>query len=181
VHLTVAPEAATVEIGGQLILPLTVHNASSRATHFRLEVRGIPPDWYDLDQPRAALAPFASERVHLTVHPAGGAATVVGNYALTVQITAEDAPTSYASAVVALTVGSGAWLDMGVQQAEVEGREATLHITSVNRSPTPTPVRLARPDQEDRLRVRVAPEDTVIVRAGGAADPLTVHAVPKVQ
>ena len=82
---------------------------------------------------------------------------------------------------MALTVSSGAWLDMGVQLAEVEGREATLHISSVNRSPTPTPVRLARPDQEDRLRVRIAPEDNVIVPAGRAADPITVHVVPKVR
>jgi hypothetical protein len=82
---------------------------------------------------------------------------------------------------VALTVGSGAWWDMGMQLAEVEGREATLPITSVNRSPMPTPVRLARPDQEDRLRLRVAPEDTMIVLAGGAADPITVHVVPKVR
>jgi YVTN family beta-propeller protein len=68
---------------------------------------------------------------------------------------------------------------MDVQPAEVEGREATFHITFVNRSPTPTPVRLAIPDHEDRLRVRVEPEDTVIVPAGGAADPITVHVEPK--
>jgi hypothetical protein len=85
VHLTVAPEVATVEIGGQLILSLTIHNASSRVTRLRIDVSGIPKDWYDLDQPRAALAPFASERVHLTVHPAGGAATVAGMPPTTMQ------------------------------------------------------------------------------------------------
>src|SRR5437588_489683 len=81
-----------------------------------------------------------------------GAATVAGSYALTVQVTAEDDPTNDASAVVALTVGSGRWLDMGVQPAEVEGREATFRITFVNRSHTPVPVRLAASDREDRLR-----------------------------
>jgi YVTN family beta-propeller protein len=181
VHLTVAPEAATVELGGQLILSLTIHNASSRVTRFRLDVSGIPKDWYDLDQPRAVLAPFASQRMHLTVHPAGGAATLAGSYALSMQVTAQDDPTNYASAVVALTVGSGAWLDMDVQPAEVEGREAIFRITFVNRSPTPTPVRLAIPDHDDRLRFRVEPEDTVIVPAGGAADPITVHVASKVR
>jgi YVTN family beta-propeller protein len=181
VHLTVAPEVATVEIGGQLILSLTIHNASSRVTRFRIDVSGIPKDWYDLDQPRARLAPFASQRMHLTVHPAGGAAALAGSYALSVQVTAEDDPTNFASAVVALTVGSGAWLDMDVQPAEVEGREATFHITFVNRSPTPTPVRLALPDHADRLHFRIEPEDTVIVPAGGAADPITVHVAPKVR
>jgi YVTN family beta-propeller protein len=179
VHLTVAPEVATVEIGGQLILSLTIHNASSRVTRFRIDVSGIPKDWYDLDQPRVALAPCASERVHLTVHPAGGAATVAGTYALTVQVTAEHAPNNYAAAVVALTVGSGGWLDLDVQPAEVEGREATFRLTFVNRSPTPIPVRLAIRDHEDRLRFRVEPEDTVIVPAGGAADPITVHVAAK--
>jgi hypothetical protein len=66
-------------------------------------------------------------------------------------------------------------------RTEVEGREATLHIISVNRSPTPTPVRLAIPDQEDRLRVRVAPEANVIVPAGRAAGTITVHVAPKLQ
>jgi hypothetical protein len=45
---------------------------------------------------------------------------VAGSYALTLQVTAEDDPTSHASTVVALTVGSGGWLDMGVQPAEVD-------------------------------------------------------------
>jgi hypothetical protein len=53
--------------------------------------------------------------MYLTVHPAGSAATVAGSCALSVQVTAEDDPTSYASAVVALTVGSGGRLDMDVQ------------------------------------------------------------------
>jgi hypothetical protein len=35
---------------------------------------------------------LSSERVHLTAHPAGGAATVAGRHALTMQVTAGDAP-----------------------------------------------------------------------------------------
>src|SRR5436305_391676 len=57
--------------------------------------------------------------------------------------------------------------------------EATFRITFVNRSPTPTPVQLLASDHEDRLRVRIEPEDTVIVPAGGTADPITVHVAPK--
>ena len=123
VHLTVVPEAAQVERGGQLTLSLTIRNASRMVTGFRIDVSGIPRDWYDLDQTRATLAPFSHERLHLTVHPTAGTATLAGSYAITVHVTAEDDPTSYASTVVALTVGSGGWVDMGVQPAEVEGRE----------------------------------------------------------
>jgi hypothetical protein len=121
VHLTVAPEAAKVELGGRVILSLTIQNAGSMARRCRIDVSGIPKDWYDLDQPCASLAPYSSERVHLTVHPAGGAATAAGSYALTVQVTAEEDPTSSASAVVALTVGSGGWLDMEVQPRRWRG------------------------------------------------------------
>src|SRR2546421_185296 len=181
VHLTVVPEAAQVELGGQLTLSLTIRNASRMGTVFRIDVSGIPRDWYDLDQTRASLAPSSHERVHLTVHPTAGAATLAGSYAITVHVTAEDDPTNHASTVVALTVDSGAWLDMSVQPAEVEGREATFRITFVNRSHTPVPVRLAASDREDRLSFRIEPDDTVIVPAGAAADSITVHVVPKVR
>jgi hypothetical protein len=70
-------------------------------------------------------------------------------------------------------------LDMDVQPAEVEGHEATFRITFVNRSPTPIPVQLSASDHEDQLRFRIEPEDTVIVPAGEAADPITVHVAPK--
>ena len=39
----------------RLILSLTIHNASSMVTRLRIDGSGIPGDWYDLDQPRAAL------------------------------------------------------------------------------------------------------------------------------
>jgi hypothetical protein len=58
-----------------VILSLTIQNASSMVTHLRIDVSDIPKDWYNLDQPRASLAPFSSERVHFSVHPARGAAT----------------------------------------------------------------------------------------------------------
>jgi hypothetical protein len=38
------------------------------------------------------LGQLSSERVHLTMHPARGAATVAGRYALTVQVTAAGDP-----------------------------------------------------------------------------------------
>jgi hypothetical protein len=48
---------------------------------------------------------LSSERVHLPVHPAGGAAIVAGRYALTVQDTAGDALLlKSAQAMVATTV-----------------------------------------------------------------------------
>ncbi|HKO23829.1 MAG TPA: hypothetical protein VJY65_03705, partial [Chloroflexota bacterium] len=82
------------------------------------------------------------------------------------------------ASTAALTVSTDG-LDMDVQPAEVEGPEATFRITFVNRLHTPIPVRLSASDHEDRLRFRIEREDTVIVPAGGAADPMTVHVAPK--
>jgi hypothetical protein len=67
VHLTVAPEAAKVELGGRVILSLTIQNAGSMTRRFRIDVSGIPKDWYDLDQPCASRAPVSK---HLSISPA---------------------------------------------------------------------------------------------------------------
>src|SRR5919199_789231 len=180
VQLTVAPEAAQVALGEQLSLAITVRHTGRSRTHYRLDVSGIPADWYTLDRPYIALHPAASAQVLLTVHPPARPVTIAGRYTLTVHVQAAEDPDLQTATAVALTVGTGE-LDMDVQPAEAEGREATFRITFVNRSPTPTPVRLSASDHENWLRFRSEPEDTVFVPAGGAADPITVHVAPKVR
>jgi hypothetical protein len=177
VRLTVVPDAAEVVPGGQLSLTLTVQNTGHSGAHYRLDVSGIPADWYDLDRSFVALLPGASAQTRLTVHPPASPAAMAGRYTLAVHVRAAEDPAIQPSTVVALTVSTGG-LDMDVQPAEVEGCEATFRITFVNRSHTPTPVRLSASDHEDRLRFRIEPEDTVIVPAGEAADPITVHVAP---
>jgi hypothetical protein len=180
VRLTVVPEAAQVALGEQLSLALTVRHTGRSRAHYRLDVSGIPADWYTLDRPYVALHPAASVQVLLTVHPPARPVTIAGRYTLTVHVRAAEDPDLQTATAVALTMSTGE-LDMDVQPAEVQGPEATFRITLVNRSPTPTPVRLSAADQEDRLHFRIEPEDTVIVPAGGVADPITVHVAPKVR
>jgi hypothetical protein len=178
VRLTVVPEAAQVALGEQLSLALTVRHTGRSSAHYRLDVSGIPADWYTLDRPYVALQPATSARVLLTVHPPARPVSLAGRYTLTVHVRAAEEPDLQTATAVALMVSTGE-LDMDVQPAEVEGPEATFRITFVNRSPTPIPIRLSASGQEDRLRVRIEPEDSVIVPAGGAADPITVHVAPK--
>jgi hypothetical protein len=42
VHVTVTPEAAKVELAGRLILALTIQNASSMVTRFRIDLASVP-------------------------------------------------------------------------------------------------------------------------------------------
>jgi hypothetical protein len=58
-----------------------VEHLGIEVTCFRIAAGGISKDRYDLDQPRALLAPFSSERLHLTAHPAGSTPTAAGSYA----------------------------------------------------------------------------------------------------
>src|SRR5919199_3690984 len=179
VQLTVAPEAAQVALGEQLSLAITVRHTGRSRTHYRLDVSGIPADWYTLDRPYIALHPAASAQVLLTVHPPARPVTIAGRYTLTVHVQAAEDPDLQTATAVALTVSTGE-LDMDVQPAEAEGHEATLRITFVNRSSTPTPVQLSASDHEDRLRVRIAPEDTVIDRTGAPPNSSNTQMSPDV-
>src|SRR5437763_1045078 len=154
VRLTVVPEAAQVALGEQLSLALTVRHTGRSRAHYRLDVSGIPADWYTLDRPYVALQPATSAQVVLTVHPPARPVTLAGRYTLTVQVRAAEGADRQTATAVALTVSTGE-LDMDVQPAEVEGPEATFRITFVNRSPTPTPVQLSASDHEERLRFRI--------------------------
>src|SRR5205823_9218246 len=105
VHLTVAPDEVYLGLGGRRDVMLTVRNAGSSVAHYRLDIRGIPAAWYDLDQPRVALPATASAHVHLAVHPPAGATSTAGSYPITVQVTCEDDPAHRAAAGFVLTVG----------------------------------------------------------------------------
>src|SRR5919201_2677475 len=128
VHVTVAPDEVYLALGERRDVMLTVQNTGSSAERYRLEVSGIPAEWYDLDRPRVALPVLASAHVHLAVHLPAGAPSTAGRYPITVQVTSEDDPTHRASAGFVLTVGSGSALDMDVQPVEATGQEATFHI-----------------------------------------------------
>ena len=181
VHLTVAPDEVYLGLGGRRDVMLTVHNAGSRVAHYRLDIRGIPAAWYDLDQPRVALPATASAHVHLAVHLPAGATSTAGRYPITVQVTSEDDPAHRASAGFVLTVGSGSALDMDVRPEEAAGRDATFHLAFLNQSPAPAVVALAACDSTDALCVHIEPPDPVVVPTGATAVLATVHVSPKVR
>src|SRR5436305_6294736 len=131
VRLTVMPDAVQMPRGGWLSLSATVQNAGSTGDRYRLDVSGVPEDWYTLDTHCVSLAPGAREQLHLLLHPPAGTTTAAERYSLTVQVTSEDGLTIQASAVVALEVDGGG-LSMDVSPAEAEGRQATFRVTFLN-------------------------------------------------
>src|SRR5207244_12768919 len=130
----------------RLSLSLTVQHTGCSGTRYHLEVSGVPATWYDLDPPRVALLPAASAQVLLTVHPPASPVTMAGRYTLTVQVRAGEDPALPASAVVALTVGTGG-LDMGVQPAGAVGRKAVFGRPLLNPITLPVVVALAACDR----------------------------------
>jgi hypothetical protein len=175
----VASEEAYLALGGQRDVLLTVQNTGSNVEHYRLEVRGIPAEWYDLDQPRVALPASASAHVPLAVHLPAGATTTAGRYPITVQVTSEDDPTNRAAAGFVLTVGSGSGLDMDVRPAEATGQEATFQIAFLNQALASAVVALAARDSADALCVHIEPPAPVVVPTGTTAALATVHVRPK--
>ena len=179
VQVTVAPEQVYLALGGRRDAMLTVQNTGSRVERYRLEVRGIPAEWYDLDRPRVALPAPASAHVHLAVHLPPVLGAPAGRYPITVQVTSEDDPTQRASAGFVLIVGGGNALDMDVRPAEATGRDATFQIAFLNQAPAPAIVALTARDSDDALGVHIEPPDPVVVPPGASAALATVHVSPK--
>jgi hypothetical protein len=175
----VASDEVYLARGGRRDVMLTVQNTGSSVEHYRLDVSGIPAEWYDLDQPRGALPASASADVHLAVHLPDGAPSAASRYPVTVQVTSEDDPTQRASAGFVLIVSGDSGLDMDVQPAEATGRDATFQIAFLNQGPAPAVVALAARDSEDALCVHIEPPDPVVVPPGATAALATVHVRPK--
>src|SRR5205085_10703804 len=161
VLVTVAPDEVYLALGGRRDVMLTVQNTGSSVERYCLEVRGIPAEWYDLDQPRGALPASASADVHLAVHLPAGATSAASRYPVTMQVTSEDDPTQRASAGFVLIVSGDSALDMDVRPAEATGRDATFQIAFLNQGPAPAVVALTARDSEDALCVHIAPPDPV--------------------
>src|SRR5918912_815342 len=178
VHVTVAPDEVYLAPGGQRDVMLTVQNTGS-VEHYRLDVRGIPAECCDLDQPRLTLPASASADVQLGVHLPADATSTSGRYPVTVQVTSEDDPTRRASVGFVLIVGSGSGLDMDVRPAESTGRDATFQIAFLNQGPAPAVVALAARDSEDALCIHIEPPDPVVIPPGATAALAAVHVRPK--
>jgi len=178
VRLTVMPEAAEIVAGSVLSLSLTVQNVGGRTDRYLLEIAGVPDAWFTLANPIIVLQPGARERIDLYVcPPADIEQDLIGSYSITTWVTAKDAPSVQAVAVVALTVVDRG-LSLDVSPAEAEGSAATFYVTYFNQLRWPTAIELALGAKEAGLRYHVKPVQPVLVPAGGY-HMVAVHVQPK--
>jgi hypothetical protein len=75
----VAPDEVCLPLDGRRDVMVTVHNTGS-VERYRLDVSGIPAEWYDLDQPRVALPASASALISLAVHLPADATSAASRY-----------------------------------------------------------------------------------------------------
>jgi hypothetical protein len=125
VRLTVSPEKAHVVPGDRLDLALIVEHAGAVAARYHVDVTGLQQEWYDLCTTRLTLAPGATGRVELAVHPWARTVHATGRYPFKVQVTSEDDPTIQASTIVDLAVGVGGAPGVALMpRAETERHDA---------------------------------------------------------
>lgn len=106
VALSVEPGVAQMMPGERLTIAITVQNSGPGDERYHIGVIGLPYAWYDLDTPAVELAPAASARVSLVLHPSGD--IITARYPFNVQVVPDGDPTHMASALVNLMVVDGA-------------------------------------------------------------------------
>jgi len=179
VGLTIAPGEATVAASGALELTALIYNMGSTSDHYLLDVAGVPPGWASIDAPFFSLAAGGLQRVAVTVRPpVATAPTPAGApLRLTVRASADGNLAMPGLVSVALTVRGPQRATMELDRAEATGAEATFRATFHNPTAAPAPVALAVDDGGAGLRVRIAPDEALLIPPGERAT-LTVLVRP---
>ena len=179
VGLTIAPGEATVAAGGALELTALIYNMGSTSDHYLLDVAGVPPGWASIDAPFFSLAAGGLQRVAVTVRPPVAAAPTPAGapLRLTVRASADGNLAMPGLVSVALTVRGPERATMELDRAEATGAEATFRATFYNPTAAPAPVALAVDDGGAGLRVRIAPDEALLIPPGERAT-LTVLVRP---
>jgi len=171
VGLTIAPGEATVAAGGALELTALIYNMGSTSDHYLLDVAGVPPGWASIDAPFFSLAAGGLQRVAVTVRPPVAAAPTPAGapLRLTVRASADGNLAMPGLVSVALTVRGPERATMELDRAEATGAEATFRATFYNPTAAPAPVALAVDDGGAGLRVRIAPDEALLIPPGERA------------
>jgi hypothetical protein len=177
---SVTSDVTRVALGGHRTLSFAVQNASSVAERYRVDVRGVPTDWYSLDKTALTLQPNASEEIRLVVHPPDDPPTLAGRYLISLEVTAEEDATQRVSDTILLDVHAADGLSMHLQPTDCAGQSATFEITLLNRSAARVEVPILLRGEDPSFAYRVEPQDPVAV-PGAATQSVTVHVVPAVR
>jgi hypothetical protein len=140
--VTITPAVTHVMPGGRLLAMLSVQNLDDVGRTCSVVIAGLPCSWYDLETSQVELAPAATARLRLAIHPLAAPMVQRGLYRASVEVTTDEDPSLRASDTLEVMVGDGAPLDLSLSPPRVRGRAAVFDVTVRNRMAWPTPVNL---------------------------------------
>ncbi len=88
IGLSVPIKVVTVAPGSSITLSLEVHNQSERVDHFKVEVNGLPQEWYTVLSAPLYLLPNNRETTSITFHPPLASSSSAGAHAFEIHVSA---------------------------------------------------------------------------------------------
>jgi pSer/pThr/pTyr-binding forkhead associated (FHA) protein len=168
IDLQIDPIAIGVEPGQQVTLGVTVVNHTGRVDWFRIELEGIPTEWYKVYLPNGTQASPALVRLfhspphtspahdsvaqlRIVIAPPRDCQSRAGVHPIAVSATTEGDPPQRRVVPSQLTVAPFEDLLFEIQPAEIEGRGGRLLIELENEGNHPALLLLATPEDAPKL------------------------------
>jgi serine/threonine protein kinase/pSer/pThr/pTyr-binding forkhead associated (FHA) protein len=88
IGLSVPIKVVTVAPGSSATISLEVHNQGTQVDHFKVEVNGLPQEWYTVLSAPLYLLPNNRETTSITFHPPLASSSTAGSHAFEIHVTA---------------------------------------------------------------------------------------------
>ena len=116
---------------------ITVTNPSALIERYRIALRGIDEEWYQLDMPEVSLQPGASTTVPLRLMPRTGAKFPAGDYSFRIRVTPLNYPDSAAETTGTISIAGSVSFDARLTPAQATGRKEKFKLTLLNTGGVP--------------------------------------------
>lgn len=172
-HLSVWPDATTVDASGAALFTVVVTNVSSVIDAYTVEVLGVDPDWVTTSADRLSLFPQESQHLDLAIQvPAGYPAA---DRTITVTVRSQNDLECFALAEVTLSIPPLPATAVTVDPSLVSGgSSAEFGLVVTNDGNTPVRAIGFGVDPEDLATFRMAPPEVVV--APGTSEVIQVEA-----
>jgi len=144
---------------------VTVENRSRLVDHFRLQLEGLEPSWYDVPSSPAELLPGEMAQLRISFHPPHSIEAQSGSYPFTVRATSLSSPQESSTIDLTLQVLPFGLATLEMTPQRLQGASGTVQLIFHNRSNASAFLELQATDPEEGLRYRFS-TDTVSVPPG---------------
>jgi uncharacterized membrane protein len=140
---------------------ITIQNPSRLQERYRIDIEGLPVEWYSISGTELTLDPGESRQVPLRLGPRPGPDNPAGEYSFTIRV----APYGYSEASVevaaALSVGGVQSFEAQVTPPQSQGRKESYTLTLRNSGTVPISFAITGSDPEQRCKIEVPPASTL--------------------